>query len=147
MRKRSIYLVGSLRNQQITVVAKALREQGHQVFDDWISPGPETDDFWQSYEKERGRTFLEALNGHHAKTVFKFDVAHLHQADTTILVAPCGKSGHLELGYQIGRGMEGHILLPGEPERFDVMMRFAHSIWTSLDDLINGLADEVRNVI
>ena len=59
----SVYLIGSLRNPKIPQVANILREAGHDVFDDWFSPGPNCDDEWKTYEQLRGRSYLEASKG------------------------------------------------------------------------------------
>lgn len=120
-----IYLIGSLRNDKVPNLANDLRTQGYDVFDDWHAPGPETDDFWMKYEKMRGRSYADALNSPHAWNVFRFDKLHLDKADTVVLVMPAGKSGHLEFGYSIGMGKCGIVFFDGEPERWDVMYRFA----------------------
>jgi hypothetical protein len=134
-----IYLIGSLRNPYVPLLAKTLRNHGHEVFDDWHAPGPETDDFWQEYEERRGRTYREAINAPHAWTVFRFDKLHLDRADTVVLVLPAGKSGHLEFGYSIGMGKKGIIYFDKEPERWDVMYRFATDIAFSEQELIEKL--------
>ena len=134
-----IYLIGSLRNDNIPKVAAELRNAGLDVFDDWFAAGPEADDCWQEYEQQRGRTFAEALDGAHARCVFDFDRFHLNIAHTVVLVAPAGKSAHLELGWSLGRGKPGYVLLGGEPERYDVMYRFATGVFTSTADLIDAL--------
>jgi hypothetical protein len=131
-----IYIIGSLRNPKIPQIARELRADGHSVFDDWFSPGKECDDEWQAYERSRGRTYKEALEGYHAEHQFSFDLKHIQAAEVGVLVLPAGKSGHLELGYMIGRGQRGYILLEdGEPERFDLMYKFAHGIAESLEEL------------
>jgi hypothetical protein len=134
-----IYLIGSLRNPRIPEVAADLRAAGLDVFDDWYSAGPEADDSWQEYEQQRGRSFSEALDGAHARNVFDFDRFHLGIADAVVLVAPAGKSAHLELGWSLGRGKPGYVLLDGEPDRYDVMYRFATGVFTSVKDLIDAL--------
>jgi nucleoside 2-deoxyribosyltransferase len=121
-----IYLIGSLRNPEVPKVAAYLRTLGFEVFDDWYSAGPEADDCWQAYEKERGHSYPQALKGWHAKDVFAFDKYHLDRADMGVLLLPAGKSGHLELGYVVGQGKPGFILMQGEPERYDVMYQFAN---------------------
>ena len=43
-----IYLIGSLRNEEVPKLARRLREALNvEVFDDWFSPGPKADDFWR----------------------------------------------------------------------------------------------------
>ena len=54
-------------------------------------------------------------------------------------ILPAGKSGHLELGYFIGSGKRGYILLNGEPERFDVMYKFATKVCNNKEELLMEL--------
>lgn len=136
-----IYLIGSLRNPQIPLIANQLREVvKEEVFDDWYSPGKTTDTDWQMYEKIRGRNYKEALAGYHATEVFLFDNFHLHRARGAILVLPAGRSGHLELGRMAGQGKPTWILSDKEPKRYDVMNQFAsEGIHFSPEALIQSL--------
>lgn len=136
-----IYLIGSLRNPQIPDIGKFLRSLNFEVFDDWHSAGPEADDYWQAYEKHRGHTYPEALQGWHAKDVFAFDKYHLNRSDMAVLVLPAGKSGHLELGYVIGQGKPGFILMDHEPDRFDVMYQFAQGVYFNKEELAKKLCE------
>jgi len=137
-----IYLIGSLRNEKVPQIANRLRAEGHDVFDDWYAAGPEADDYWMAYEKQRGHNFKYALLNYAARHVFDFDKEHLDRCGVGVLVLPAGKSGHLELGYMIGQGKKCYILLDGEPERFDVMYRFATAVFTRMEDLIECLNKE-----
>jgi len=131
-----IYMIGSLRNPLVPTIAKQLRVAfpTWEIFDDWHAAGPHADDCWRDYEKDRGRSFIEALSGHAAKNVFAFDKRHLDSSDAVVLVAPAGKSGHLELGYMLGRGKPGFVLIDS-PERWDVMYQFATGVTNDLDEL------------
>ena len=133
-----IYLIGSLQNRYIPELARDLRATGREVFDDWQS-APSADLEWQDYERARGRTYQEAMAGAHARNVVGFDKAHLDRCSAGVLVLPAGKSGHLELGYLIGRGTPAFILLAGEPYRFDIMYGLATGIVASEDELIAAL--------
>jgi hypothetical protein len=135
----TIYLVGSLRNPQVPVVAAYLRTLGHEVFDEWWIAGPKADDYWQRYHQARGHSLLQALDAYHAWHVFEYDRSHLNRCTAGVLVLPVGRSGHLELGYLIGQGKPCHILLDKDPERWDVMYRFARGVHTSLKDLGEAL--------
>lgn len=135
-----IYIIGSLREPRIGDIATRLRNEGHDVFDDWRSPGEQTDEKWMEYERARGRKYTEALAGSHAWNVFSYDKAWLDWADAVVLVLPAGKSAHLELGYAIGRNKLGYILLDGEPERYDIMYLFASGVLESVDELVSELA-------
>lgn len=133
--KPCIYLIGSLRNPEIPVLGKRLRQYGFEVFDDWFAAGPIADDSWQEYEKGRGTTYDQALKNYAARHVFSFDLYHLNRADIGVLALPAGKSGHLELGYLIGRGKPGYVLFDKEPERWDVMYQFAKGVFFDVDVL------------
>jgi hypothetical protein len=137
----TIYLIGSLRNPQVPVVARALRVAGHDVFDDWFAAGPTADDSWKEYEISRGRTFAQAMDGYAARHSFYHDKRHLDRSDVGVLLMPAGKSGHLELGYIIGKGKRGYILLEDSSDRWDCMYRFADGVFTELHDLIIALAE------
>lgn len=130
-----IYVIGSMRNPVVPEVAGILRAKGHDVFDDWYSPGPEADDKWQEYEMGRGRSFIEAINGAHAWNVFEFDKKHLDAAELIVMVAPFGKSAFAEMGYSVGRGKPVIVYVTEEPERFDIMARFATYFVDTLEKL------------
>ncbi len=133
-----LYLISSLRLDTVRDFANELRELGFDVFDDWHAAGPNADDIWRDYEKQRGRTYLEALQGYHAKHVFELDHRHLSQADVSVLLLPAGKSGHMELGWHLGHEKPGYILLD-DPERWDVMYQFATGIFAEKEKLFEEL--------
>jgi len=142
-KKLKIYLIGSLKNQKVRALANKLRKLGFEVFDDWQAAHPEADDNWRDYEKGRGRTYREALKGHAAKNIYDFDKTHLDDSDIAILCCPAGKSGHLELGYFIGLGRPGYILLD-DPERWDVMYQFAAAVFEKEGELESQLKKDMR---
>ena len=139
--QKKIYIIGSLKNGEVRAVANKLRALGYEVFDDWQAAHPDADDNWRDYEKNRGRTYKEALVGHAARQVYEFDKRHLDDSDVAILLLPAGRSGHLELGYFVGQGKPGYILLDN-PDRWDVMYQFAHGVFESFEDLENVLTSQ-----
>ena len=141
----NIYLIGSLRNAQIGEIANKLRAAGHEVFDDWYAAGPEADDYWQKYEIAKGHNYVQGLQGYAAKHVFSFDKFHLDRNDIAVLALPAGKSAHLELGYVIGCGKPGYILLDN-PDRWDVMYQFASGVFYSVDDLVAELKSKEQQI-
>lgn len=141
---KRIYLIGSLRNPEVPVVAAGLRKLGHEVFDDWYAAGPEADDKWREYEQGRGHSYQEALHGHAANHVFGYDKVHLDRCDTVVLLLPAGRSGHLEFGYAIGQGKPGYILLDPAQDRWDVMYRFATGVFLNREDLCKTLGTSLN---
>ena len=113
--KKKIYIIGALKNENITKIASSLRPK-YDVFDQWITPGPEADHFLFQYAKQRGWNYKEALTCDAAKNNFNFDKRHIDSSDIVVMVMPAGrrcfassnlfegKSAHLELGYSIGIG-------------------------------------------
>ena len=139
MIKPIIYLIGSLRDLKVPEIGQQLRDAGFEVFDDWHAAGPTADDEWKRYEENRDHNYAEALKGYAAKHVFEFDLHHISRANLGILMLPCGKSGHLELGYMLGQGKKGYILLDDNVARFDVMYKFADGVFADLKSLIQEL--------
>ena len=137
--KPVVYLIGSLRNPEIPFIGNTIREAGFEVFDDWFAGGKIADDEWQAYETVRGRTYKDALGGFAARHVFEFDLKHLERADIGLLVLPAGKSGHLELGYMLGRSKCGYVLFDKEPERWDVMYNFANDVFFNLGECVDSI--------
>lgn len=138
-RVEKIYLIGSLRCERVPETAAILRNEGYWVYDDWYATGPEADDYWKRYSQARGHTFKAALSGWAATHTYQNDKYHLDEVDTGVLVMPAGKSAHLELGYLIGQGKRGYILLDPEVDRWDVMYKFATDVFEKADDLVTAI--------
>ena len=136
---KSIYLLGALKNRDIVLIGERLRKEGFDVFEDWTCPGPEADSFLLEYYRIRGFSYKEALNSYGARHVFEFDKKHIDRCNIGVMVMPCGKSGHLELGYMLGQGKPGYILFDKEPERMDVMHNFSTDVFFDIEDLIKTL--------
>lgn len=67
---------------------------------------------------EDAAEYLRMLDHPRAQAGFEADFAAMQKADTFVMVLPCGKSAHLELGWATGAGKRTAILLenPVEPE-------------------------------
>lgn len=135
-----LYLIGSLRNPEVTNIARQIRDRfsSVEVFDDWMAAGPKADDHWKDYEIEKGHSYKQALKGYAAKHVFEFDRFHLDTADAAVLILPAGRSGGIELGYMVGRSKDTFILLD-TPERYDVMFQFADHIAENTEELLEQI--------
>lgn len=82
--------------------------------------------------------YLAMIEHPRALEGFDHDFGAMRRADTFVLVLPCGKSAHLELGWAVGAGKRTAILLedPVEPE---LMYRMVDHLATSVDDLLAWL--------
>ena len=123
-----IYVASSWRNPFQQHVVHDLRVAGHEVYD-FRNPRPGDHGFawsdieptWQEWDAHR---FRAALDHPIARAGFKSDFDALKWCDTCILVLPCGRSAHLELGWAVGAGKRTAILLAGqnEPELMYLMV-------------------------
>lgn len=133
---KTVYIVGALKNPQIPVIARKLREWGYDAFDEWWCCSEDADEWWQQYSKDNGLTYKQALDSWHAKNVCDFDVFHMDRSHGALLVMPAGKSGHLELGRFDGQGKPAFVLFDKEPDRYDIMYRLARGgVHFDLDSL------------
>lgn len=138
--KPLIYLIGRLKNNKIVQIANFFRSHGYDVFEDWNYVGPDADDWWQKREKERGRTYIESLQGRAAQNTYLFDKAYLDIARAVVLISPAGKSAFLELGYSKGNGKATYILLPNKTmKRYEVMTKFADAVVETKEEVLSAL--------
>jgi len=128
-----------MKNPQIPLLDNKLKADGFEVFSEWYAPGKNADDEWQAYCRIKGMTYKQALDSPHAWNVFNFDKRYLDKASSAVLVAPAGKSAHTELGYMRGQGKPAFVYMEGEPDRYELMLRFATSVCTSYDELVEKL--------
>ena len=142
IRPRKIYVASSWRNEQQPGVVRALRQSGHEVYD-FKNPRPndngfhwsEIDEAWETWTPTEYR---DALDHPIAKCGFASDFDAMKWADTFVLVLPCGRSAHLELGWACGQGKQTVILLDQmEPE---LMTKMVDHICVELDEVIDLLA-------
>lgn len=105
-----------------TAAGGIVQEEGFH----WSSIDPS----WKSWDPESFRT---ALAHPIAQRGFNKDASALNDCDACILLLPCGKSAHLELGWAAGRGLPVAIVIlePTEPE---LMYRFAR-VLTSFQEM------------
>ena len=134
-----LYLIGSLRNPEVPLLANRIQDLGFDVFSDWYAAGERADDSWRDYETARGRSYAEALRGYAARHVFDFDYHHLNVSDAAVLLLPAGRSGHLELGYIRGQGKPGYVLFDAVPERWDVLYQLATDVFFEQEALLGAL--------
>lgn len=136
----SIYLIGSLQNiPKIIEIGNSLRKMGWDPHDEWVAGGPECDVKWREYEQARGRPFVEAIRGRHARMVFETDSTNILRCDVAAMILPAGKSGHLELGWAAGKRKPTYIVLDDDPSHYDVMYGFS-TVLPNVDALYEELS-------
>ena len=146
VRRPPIYVASSWRNERQQDVVAALRRAGYDVYD-FKNPAPGDHGFawstidpaWQSWSPV---AFRDALKHPIAAAGFAKDMDALMSCDACVLVLPCGRSAHLELGWAAGAGKHTVVLLaPGEPE---LMLKMVDDICLDLDEVLVALARRFR---
>ena len=137
-----IYVASSWRNEYQPDVVSKLLLAGHEVFDfrhpNGVADGFHWDDLdkdWTSWTLEKYRSLL--LTHPMAAKGFLSDFRGMKWCDTCVLVLPCGRSAHLELGWCSGAGKRTIILLSdGEPELMNLL---ADNICLDLEEVLKLL--------
>lgn len=138
-----IYVASSWRNDFQPQMVKMLQMAGHEVYDfkglesnggtgfHWSDIDPD----WKDWTPEE---FAEKINHPIAKKGFDRDFEAMEWCDTMVLVMPCGRSAHLELGWACGAGKHTAILLSdGEPE---LMYRTAKNLFANPSEVTEWAA-------
>lgn len=137
-----IYVASSWRNTKQPGVILSLREAGHSVYDfrnpshglggfHWSELDPE----WQSWTPAGYKSAL--LSHPKAAQGFLTDLRAMMWSELCVMVMPCGRSAHLELGWCAGAGKRTIILLSdGEPELMNLL---ADDICLDIDEVIVAL--------
>lgn len=141
-----IYVASSWRNAFQPQVVAALRAAGHDVYD-FRNPEPGDHGFgWRQCatpeQLQDPRAFRDEVLTHPvAQAGFGKDMRALAGADVTVLVLPCGRSAHLELGYATGAGQRTIVLLDAPMSEPELMYLMNSEICVSLDEVVESLRD------
>lgn len=153
-----IYVASSWRNERQPSVVKALREVGHEVYD-FRNPAPGDTGFgWQQCcgderdiigmvpraltDAQRFRD--EVLTHPVAQAAFAKDMGALKNANVTVLVLPCGRSAHLELGWAAGAGQKTVVLLDDPLSEPELMYLMNTKICVSMDEVLEAVRFRCR---
>lgn len=136
-----IYLASSWRNPHQPWLVELLRDKGHHVYD-FRNPPYSTGFKWGDIGLELPCTAAEyrgALLSHpRAAQGFNADFAAMRWAEVGLLVLPCGRSAHLELGWLAGAGKRT-IILTQDGEEPELMALLADNICISVDEVLELL--------
>lgn len=151
-----VYVASSWRNYMHPAVCAALASAGIAHYDFRNPPGG-TGFSWREvkaidYSRSEAAAQIKAKGSdwedfdeyarmiEHPRALegFAADMGALQRADVVLLVLPCGKSAHLELGYAVGAGKRT-VILAEDPIEPELMYRMVDYITPSLFDLLGWL--------
>lgn len=137
-----IYVASSWRNEYQPVIVSMLRTAGHEVYD-FPNPPHSTGFKWSDIGLDlpcSAEDYRAALLTHpRAAQGFMADFAAMRWADTCLLVLPCGRSAHLELGWMAGAGKRT-LILTRDNEEPQLMALLADTICVSVEEVLRELA-------
>lgn len=144
-----IYVASSWKNTLQPSVVAALREAGHDVYD-FRNPVPGDHGFsWkQCLHADTEyvpildpRLFRDEVLTHPvAQASFAKDMGALKNANVTVLVLPCGRSAHLELGWAAGAGQRTVVLLDDPLSEPELMYLACTKLCVSVEEVLETLA-------
>lgn len=141
-----IYVASSWRNEDAQQsVVRALRAEGHNVYD-FRNPEPGDHGFsWRQIDPDKSwlqdpDRFRAGLKHPIAQRGFALDMGALRECDACVLVLPCGRSAHLELGWATGAGKRTVVLLDRPMSEPELMYLMCDAICVSLAEVIQELA-------
>jgi hypothetical protein len=137
----NIYVASSWRNEARQQAAVAtLRGAGHDVYD-FRNPAPGDHGFgWRQCtdvpQPWSAGTMLEVLKNPAARDGFEKDMGALRDAEVTVLVLPCGRSAHLELGWAAGAGHLTYVVLDNPISEPELMYLMCTRICVSIEEVV-----------
>lgn len=144
-----VYVASSWRCQTQIAVVAALRSARIDVYDFRNPPngaGFGWHEIMPTFDREHQLTYvdeyLRALDHPRAVEGFDSDFGAMQECDTCVLVLPCGRSAHLELGWFVGQGKRTAILLDGPFITPELMYKMVDFIAPTMLDLLGWLGIE-----
>lgn len=144
-----VYVASSWRNPLQPAVIETLRAAGIDCYD-FRNPEGGTGFAWREVmpdyvlgsELVPTESYLNCLTHPRAAEGFDADFAAMEKADTFVLVLPCGRSAHLELGWAVGAGKRTAILLEATLTVPELMYKMVDHLSPSLFELLGWLGVE-----
>jgi hypothetical protein len=140
-----IYVASSWRCDRQPGVVAALRAEGHDVYD-FRNPEPGNRGFsWRQIDPDRSwladpARFRAGLQHPVARRGFDLDMGALKACDVCVLVLPCGRSAHLELGWVASApGKRAIVLLDDPVSEPELMYLACDEICVSLEEVIAAI--------
>ena len=147
----NIYVASSWRNDMQPKVVWALRDAGHEVYD-FKNPDGRTGFHWSQVMEGYVNSsvgqlapvyeYLDCLEHPISIAGFHSDFDAMQGADAGVLVLPCGRSAHDEIGWMAGAGKRTAILLDPDVNGMvtpELMYKMHDLITPDLDDVLHWL--------
>jgi hypothetical protein len=139
-----VYVATSWRNPMQPAVVATLRSAGIDCYDFRSDEGAgfRWQDVGEVFDGCSVEDYLQGLDHPRAQEGFLNDFRAMQRADAFVLLLPCGRSAHLELGWAVGMGAHTAILLEPDNVVPELMYKMVDHIATTMVDLLGWLGVE-----
>lgn len=139
-----IYLASSWRNPFYDAVTDCFDQWALPYYDfkanngfNWSQIDPE----WKAWNRH---IYIKKLDDELAVNGFERDLRSLNTCAGLLLITPCGRSAHLELGYVAGWGKPTAIYLK-ENQEPELMYRLADTVITDIEEVMEWASAVCRS--
>lgn len=153
-----IYISSSWRNVYQPILVEELRRRGHQVYDFQHPSGRNDRNVWETVCERLGlgkeyilgsltpRDFKRILLDPEAAERFKEHFAAMQDADTCIILLPCGRSSHVEAGFMNGMGKRVFVMDTSQEVTPELMYLMFDDYFHDLGELCEAVAKPIPGV-
>ena len=153
-----IYVSSSWKNGTQPVLVKELRKRGHKVYDFRHPSGRNDHNVWEGVSRSKGLLsayqqnmirpddFDTLLSDKKARDRFDEHFKAMSDADTCILVLPCGRSSHAESGYMAVAGKRVFVYDTEQYVKPELMYLMFDGYFHYEEELYEAVAEPVSGV-
>jgi len=134
-RPLKVFVSSSWKNTAQPEVVQALRGEGYDVYDFRENKGFNWEEIDPDWEQWDATGTSKGLAHPLAVDAFESDMVALEACDVCVMVQPCGRSSHAELGYAVGIGKMTVVLISDDSEP-ELMVKMADYRVSSIQELL-----------
>lgn len=154
-----IYISSSWKNEHQPKLVEQLRKQGHKVYDFRHPNGRNDRNVWEgvtaslnlstAYQQTilTGDDFDRMLLKKEVRERFTEHFNAMNDADTCVLLLPCGRSSHVEAGYMAGAGKRVFVLDTSTHVTPELMYLTFDGYFHKKTDLYKALDEPIPEVV
>lgn len=148
-----IYVSSSWKNEYQPILVEELRKRGHEVYDFRHPDGRNDRNVWETVSEKVGLSekyvnntlspndFKEMASTEEAEMRFCDHFCAMMQADTCILLLPCGRSSHAEAGFMRGLGNSVFVMDTSNEVIPELMYLMFDGYFSNLEELCTAIED------
>ena len=153
-----IYISSSWKNQEQPFLVEELRKRGHKVYDFRHPCGRDDNNVWIPVSNSLGlsfyyennclnrESFRKMLTDKNAINRFNEHFKAMQDADTCILLLPCGRSSHVEAGFMNGQGKRVFVMDTSNVATPELMYLMFDDYFHDYDDLFRAVEKPIPGV-